>query len=74
MHLTRVRRDKCKLDKRKLIVKMFVPHDSCSHYMRSKPKCKHSFIHSFFICQIYKNFTMQGWNNDIKEKVNGEET
>ena len=34
----------------------------------------HSFIHSFFICQIYKNFTMQGWNNDIKEKVNGEET
>ena len=34
-----------------------------------------SFIYSFFICHIYiQNFIMQGWNNEIKEKVNGEET
>ena len=43
VHLTRVRRDKCKLNKRaNLLWKMFVPHNSCSHCMRSKPKCKHN--------------------------------
>ena len=32
----------------------------------------HEGFHSLFA--IYTNFTMQGWNNEIKEKVNGEET
>ena len=34
-----------------------------------------SFIHSFILYLPYiQNFTMRGWNNEIKEKVNGEET
>ena len=31
--------------------------------------------YSFILYLPYiQNFTMQGWNNEIKEKVNGEET
>ena len=34
-----------------------------------------SFIHSFILYLPYiQNFTVQGWNDEIKENVNGEET
>ena len=33
------------------------------------------FLHSFILYLPYiQNFTIQGWNNEIKEKVNGGET
>ena len=33
------------------------------------------YFHSFILYLPYiQNFTVQGWNDEIKEKVNGEET
>ena len=47
------------------------------HLLASSLQIGHFSVrfHSFILYLPYiQNFTMQGWNNEIKENVNGEET